>query len=487
MTRRRVMEIVPGFISWNMILFLVWGGYFFPIFTSYFILAFDVYWVYRGLSLTVAAVLSHFRMRATEATDWMREVRGFGDWEKVRHVVMIMVANEPLDVYTRTVEALTVQTFPLKQIAVVLATEGRYPRGNADCEILKKRMGDKFGEFLITVHPADIAGEIKGKSSNEAWASREAKRILVDEKGWDIQFMTITSNDADAILHHQYFACMTFKFLDDPNRYERFWQPAIVFYNNIWRIPAPTRVINTLSNVWQISLLSRKDRLVNFSNYTASLVMIDKIGYWDADVIPEDYRVFFKAFFKLEGRVEVEPIFLSSSADAAESISTWKTFINDYEQKKRWAWGVSDLPLFAEMYFKQPGVSFLNKTLRMIRVAADHLLWPVNWFIITVGVSIVTLVNPVFKRTALGYMLPRISSGILTVTLVFLAILLIVELRSRPPRPKDIPKWRVWLTPLEFVLMPVAGFFFNALPGLDAHTRLMLGKYIEYRVTEKVK
>jgi len=34
--------------------------------------------------------------------------------------------------------------------------------------------------------------------------------------------------------------------------------------------------------------------------------------------------------------------------------------------------------------------------------------------------------------------------------------------------------------------MPIAGLFFGALPGLDAHTRLMLGKYLEYRLTEKV-
>ena len=34
--------------------------------------------------------------------------------------------------------------------------------------------------------------------------------------------------------------------------------------------------------------------------------------------------------------------------------------------------------------------------------------------------------------------------------------------------------------------MPLVGFFFTALPGIDAHTRLMLGKYIEYKVTEKV-
>jgi hypothetical protein len=34
--------------------------------------------------------------------------------------------------------------------------------------------------------------------------------------------------------------------------------------------------------------------------------------------------------------------------------------------------------------------------------------------------------------------------------------------------------------------LPIAGFFFSALPGIDAHTRLMLGKYIQYKVTEKV-
>ena len=62
----------------------------------------------------------------------------------------------------------------------------------------------------------------------------------------------------------------------------------------------------------------------------------------------------------------------------------------------------------------------------------------------------------------------------------------IIDNIYKPKRPKEIPAWRALLTPLEFVLMPIAGFFFSALPGLDAHTRLMLGKYLEYRVTEKV-
>jgi hypothetical protein len=64
--------------------------------------------------------------------------------------------------------------------------------------------------------------------------------------------------------------------------------------------------------------------------------------------------------------------------------------------------------------------------------------------------------------------------------------MLVIDNIQKPPRPKEVSVWKVILSPFEFVLMPIAGFFFSALPGLDAHTRLMLGKYIEYRVTEKV-
>lgn len=485
-TSKRILEIIPGFVSWNIILFLFWGGYFFPTFTAYFILLFDVFWVYKGLSLVVATLISHFRILASQKLDWMEEVKGFGDWKKVRHIVVILVANEPMETPEKTVEALSHQTLPLKQIAIVLAADSWSKSASEYSEQIKNKFGKKFGAFLVTNHPNNIPGEIKGKSSNEAWAARRAKEILIDQLGWDMRYTTITSNDADAILDPQYFACLTFKFLDDPHRYLKFWQPAIVFYNNIWRIPMASRVVNALSNIWQISILVRKDRLVNFSNYTASLSLVDEIGYWDTDVIPEDYRIFFKAFFAKKGQVEVEPIFLPSSADAAESTNMWKTFYNDYQQKKRWAWGVSDLPLFIQMFISDPKSSLINKAIRLIRVVEDHILWPINWFIITLGVFIVTTINPSFSRTTLGFALPRITSGLLSVLLFSLIVLIFIELRQRPPRPNSEPRWKSWTAPFEFVLMPIVAFFFGALPGLDAHTRLMLGKYIEYRVTEKV-
>jgi len=214
--------------------------------------------------------------------------------------------------------------------------------------------------------------------------------------------------------------------------------------------------------------------------------MLDKVGYWDPDIIPEDYRIFFKCFFKFKGKVEVEPIFLPLHIDAAESTTFLKTFKNQYEQFKRWAWGVSDDPYIIKNYLLTPGVSFWNKTIRLIRVLQDHFLWPVNWFFITLGITLPSILNRRFSRTIMGYTLPKLSSAILSFTLIFLVIILIIDAKQRPPRPKKFPRWRAWLIPLEFVLMPIAGFFFTALPGLDAHTRLMLGKYLEYRVTEKV-
>jgi len=274
--------------------------------------------------------------------------------------------------------------------------------------------------------------------------------------------------------------------LDDPHRYLRFWHSAVMYYNNYWRVPAPIRVINTIGSIWRTGILMRRDRLIQMSVYSLSLKMLDKVGYWDTDVIPEDYRIFFKCFFKFKGRVEVEPIFLPTFVDAAESTTYWKTMGNQYEQMKRWAWGVSDDPQLIKWWFTAPNVSFWDKTIHLLKVLEDHILWPVNWFIITLGVNIPTFLNPNFRRMIIGFTLPRLSSWILTMCLFFLAIILIIDARQRPPRPRYVSRWRAILMPLEFVLMPIVGFFFNALPGLDAHTRLMLGKYLEYRVTEKV-
>jgi cytochrome b561 len=78
------------------------------------------------------------------------------------------------------------------------------------------------------------------------------------------------------------------------------------------------------------------------------------------------------------------------------------------------------------------------------------------------------------------------SSGILTLSLIALVIIIFIDWQQKPKAPAEMPRWKRFLASFEFILLPIAGFFFTALPGLDAHTRLLLGRYLEYRVTEKV-
>lgn len=481
----RFLEILPGFFSWSLILFPIWGSFLIPIAVAYYIIAFDVYWFYRSVSMAILALLSYFKIRASQKYDWMKDVKGFGDWKKVHHLLIIVTYKEPVYILRRTLTALKKQSFSKKGLSVVLAFEKREGKAAKEKgEILKKEFGHSFANLLITFHP-DLPGEIKGKSSNNAYAAKIAKKEIIDKQKKEMDYALITSIDADALLHEEYFACLTYKFLDNPNRYNLIFQPAIMYYNNIWQAPAPVRVFSTTSSLVQIGMLKRKDRLINFSTYSTSLKLIHQIGYWDVDVIPEDYRLFFKAFFALKGKLEVEPIFLPVFADAALSTSFWKTMKNQYEQVRRWAWGVSDDAYIIKKWLTVPGLPFWEKTIRVLKVIEDHFLWPVNWFAITLGATLPPLLNQDFARTIIGKRLPQTASLILSLSLVALIIAIYLDFKQRP-KIETISFWRKIIMPFEFLLLPIVGFFFTALPGLDAHTRLMLGKYIEYRVTEKV-
>jgi len=484
---QRFLEILPGFVSWNLILFPYWGILVIPSAVAYFILFFNIFWFYQSLQIAISSIISHTRIQAAKIYDWMGDVRGFPDWQKVQHVVIIPTYKEPIHILERTFESLASQEFPTKQIIPVLAMEGKEVAQdrNAKWEVLKAKYGNVFRHMFMTVHELEM-GEVTGKASNERFAAVWVKENYIDPNKLDIDYFTVTSCDADHKFHPKHFACLTYKFLDNPDRYKRFWQPSVMFYNNIWEIPAITRVPNTFMTIWNLAQLARKDRLINAQNYCLSFKLLDEVGYWDADKIPEDWGIFFKAYFKNGGDVEVEPIYLPVKVDAAQSTSFFKTLQNQYEQYKRWAWGVSDDPWIIRQYLTNPDIPFWSRTMRLITVMWAHFLWPVNWFIITIGLTLPTIINPAFGRTTLGYMVPKISSFILTVALLFLVVMIIFDNIYKPKRPKEFPLWRALLTPFEYILMPVAGFFFSALPGLDAHTRLMLGKYLEYRVTEKV-
>ena len=482
---QRSLEILPGTVSWGLILFLVWGSFLLPHYVAAFIILFDIYWLYKSINIAISSLISHYKIRAAMIYDWQKDLASLKDLKKLHHVVIIPTYKEPVGVLEKSISTMADQELnPKKHLTVVVAFENREKEAKEKENILREKFSQSFAHLFFTYHP-DLEGEIKGKSSNEAWAGKWVKKKLVDELGYDINFLTATSADADTHFHPKYYSAFSYYFLTNKNRYRRFWHAAIWYYSNIWEIPAPVRVISTFNSVWRTAVLTRRDLLIHTSVYSLSFKMLDEVGYWDVDVIPEDYRIFFKCFFKFAEQVEVEPIFLPIYVDAPQSSTYWKTLVNQYEQMKRWAWGTSDDAYLIKKLLVSGKKDLLHKMIRVYQVLEDHFLWPVNWFFITLGANVPVILNPVFAQTVMGRNLPRISFFILTLCFVGLAVILFVEFRQRPKKA-GLSKFRILLQPFEFILMPFVGFFFSALPGLDAHTRLMLGKYIEYKVTEKV-
>lgn len=482
-TRRLLELLVPGF-SWLLITMPFWLSFWHPALVAYIIITFDVYWFYKSFSLAYYAIRSFLTMSAHIKVDWLAKASELAGFDRLYHVVVIPEYHEPIHILKRTLTNLAHQEYPKDKLIVVLATEAKDPQANETARELSKEFGSSFGKFLVTKHRLTV-GEVAGKSSNMNWAAR---RVASRLRAWKIHMKdcTITSCDADALMHPKYYASLAYHFLTDPERYYHFYQGAILFYSNIWRIPVPNRFLNTLASIWNLALLSQERRLINFSTYSLPLQTAANVGFWSVDVIPEDYHMFYKTYFRFGDRVAAKPIFLPVLGDAAESHGFFSTMINQYEQSKRWAWGVSDIPFVIRGIILGNTIPLADRLVRIILLLEHHIFWPANWFLLTIGSAIPPLINPAFGRTVLGHNLSQISSAILTMSTVALIVVFIIDLRIKPPKPKEFATWRLPFLYLQWFTLPIIAFFLSALPGLDAHTRLMLGKRLEYRVTEKV-
>jgi cellulose synthase/poly-beta-1,6-N-acetylglucosamine synthase-like glycosyltransferase len=480
----RALEIAIPLTSWLIITMPLWLSFMHPAIVAYIIITFDVYWFYKSFTLAASAVKSFLTLQAHIHVDWSAKAAALPDVAKIRHVIIIPEYKEPLHILRRTLDNLAAQDFPLSQLIVVLATEAKDPDAKETASLLVREYGPKFGKFLTTVHPL-TPGEVAGKSSNMAYAGKQVVAALT-KTGTDLSMTTVTSCDADAILHPKYFSYLTHSFLTDPEREFHFYQGAILFYSNIWRIPMPNKFFNTINSIWNLSALSQPSKFINFSTYSVCLKTVVDAGYWDVDVIPEDYHLFFKVYFTKGARVKTFGIFLPVLVDAAESHGFFRTMVNQYEQSKRWAWGVSDIPFVIRNAVIHTEIPPLDRFRRCVTILEHHIFWPANWFVLTLGSTLPPLINPAFGRTLLGHNLAQLSSGILTISTVFLFIVFVIDWRMKPPRPKDFAAWKLPFLYLQWFALPVISLILSALPGLDAHTRLMLGKRLEYRVTEKV-
>ena len=194
--------------------------------------------------------------------------------------------------------------------------------------------------------------------------------------------------------------------------------------------------------------------------------------------------IFLQAFFVTSGKALVEPIFLPTVVDAPDGKNYFDALKNRYTQCVRHAWGAIDIPYAIEQSRQHPEIPFITRALRIFKLIQTHFIWSSNWFILTLGTSLPVILNPKFFQTTFGFNLPRISNIILTICLIPLAILIILDWKLRPPRQKK-GFLNIVKNILQWPLMPIATLTMSVLPGLHSHTRLFLGRRLDYKTTNK--
>ncbi len=483
----RLLEIFPGFLSWSTLLGLIILSYFKPVWVAYFMIAFDVYWLLLVVYLGIHLFAAYFTMKSNIKISWEKKCQSL-NWQDVLHLIIFPVYNEDIEVIKPSFQALIDDGYPTDKMIVVLATEERAGKeAKLRAEQIKREFGSKFKHFVITVHPDNLSGEIKGKGPNQAWAAKETKCQIIDKYHYDYDKILVSIFDIDTVIRSGYFFRLTHEFLTIEKPYQTSYQPIPVYHNNLWQAPFFARVAASSNTFWQMMQQIRQDKLATYSSHSMTWRALVDIGFWGTRMVSEDSRIFWHCLLHYKGDYRVQPLYFPVSMDVCMDKSAWQTMKSLYKQQRRWGWGVENVPYLIFNTIKGwkilPHSKMINKIL--VQLYGFH-SWATNALIIgVIGWMPIFLGGDRFNTTVLSTNLPVVTRSLMTIAMIGLVFSAIISTLLLPPRPKKYRFSKNIIMFCQWLVLPFSIIVFGAIPGLSAQTRLMFGKYLGFWVTPK--
>ena len=481
----RTLEIFPGLLTWSTIIGVILFSYKAPLFVAVFIIIFDTYWLLKTAYLSIYLRQSWRRLRYNIGVDWTRRI-DLIKYDHIFHLVILPFYDEPEKVAEESIQGILAARWDPKKIIIVLASEEKAGKSaEVTSHNLKTRYGNLFFDFLVTRHPADIPSEIAGKGSNITYAAKAA-RILLTSHGIRPHDVLVSAFDIDTVPYVHYFLCLTWHFLTHADRFRASYQPVPFYNNNIWQVPAISRVVATSGTFWQMIQQERPDRLATFSSHAISMATLEKINYWQTNIVSEDSRIFWNALMFHAGNYEVVPLSYPVSMDANVGTSFWQTIKNVYKQQRRWSWGVENVPYAMFLFIKSPQIGMLKKIKYMFALVEGFWSLATNSLVIFIlGWLPIIIGGGEFHDTVLSFNLPIITRNLMWLSMFGLVLSAIISLSFLPAAPDGYkPRHRFYMI-IQWLLVPLTLTLFGAIPAIDAQTRLMFGKYMSFWVTPK--
>jgi len=235
--RYRFFEIMPGAISWSLLLMPLLLSLINVTLAAFFILAYILIYFTRAMAVNVRALSGYRTMRHHARIDWNEllvevesgEVSDHAKrprWHhrnlarlklkpsKVKpselyHAIILATLNESRDVLEPTIEAIINSSYDNKRIIFFLAYEGR---AGEDVEKRAKSLiaqfGRKFYYARAIKHPR-IPDEVLGKGANITYAGRELAEY-VKSQGIDPLKVIVTTLDSDNRPDKKYLSALSY-------------------------------------------------------------------------------------------------------------------------------------------------------------------------------------------------------------------------------------------------------------------------------------
>ncbi len=524
---QRFFEILPGLTSWSILIGMTFLAFWNPIMAALIIIAFDMYWLLRIFYGIVFLLLAYMRLWIEQKTDWISRARSLNsaekyygglknlsvkDWrekasrwvhkrevsrlvrsgnfppvfEDIYHLVLIPVVKEERSVFEPGIERLANGPYPAKNILAVLAVEDR-----ASEEIIRgaqevqKKYKDNFLDFLLLYHPDGISGEARVKGANVTYAAKQAVKRL-KQLNVSYENVIVSCLDADTVVSEQYFSCLSYHFMVSPTRERASFQPIPVYHNNIWEARGFAKIMEMGASFFLLTETTNPEKLVTFSSHSMSFKALVDIDYWPVDMISDDSSIYWKAYNYFDGDYRTIPMYVTVSMDVVDAGSWWATAVSVYKQKRRWAWGVQEFPIIMRAFLKNHNIPGWQRVLLVFRFFERHIAWATWSFLLTIVSWLPAfLAQRQFSSTFVYYSSSRITSIIFTLSYATLITLFFLSLCLLPKKKVKFGFLKQIGFAFQWFLLPFTYILFSALPALDAQTRLMFGRYLEFHVTGK--
>jgi hypothetical protein len=204
----RFWEIVPGFLSWTILLLPFVLSIINPTLFAVFIIAYLLMWFFKGIAMSIRSVQGYKMLTKQQSLNWQlliddleageiihphgknptwhqRNVARLVEYplfckpSEVYHALIIATYNESRETLEPTIQSVLASKYDMKKVILVLAFEERGgERVEKQATELMATYASQFRHAFAVKHPKDLPNEVVGKGGNITYAGRELQKYL---------------------------------------------------------------------------------------------------------------------------------------------------------------------------------------------------------------------------------------------------------------------------------------------------------------------